>query len=65
LAGVVVGWLLGVATDALRDRRDARMAGRLLLDELRHNLSFLEKVAKLEGRVPPDSAPHGDLPGRG
>jgi hypothetical protein len=33
------------------------MAGRLLLDELRHNVRFLEIVAKREGEVPVEAKP--------
>jgi hypothetical protein len=33
------------------------MAGRLLLDELRHNVGFLETVVSLQGKAPPDAPP--------
>lgn len=57
LSGVALGWALAFLTAVFRDRRDARMAGRLVLDELTQNRRFLERVVSFNGDVPLDAPP--------
>lgn len=58
LIGVLVGWVLGLLTELIRERRDAKIAGRLILAELRWNEAFLRRVVELSGDVPLDAPPH-------
>lgn len=45
LSGVVLGWILGTATQALRDRRSARIALMLIHNELLGDIAQLDLAA--------------------
>ena len=46
LSGVIIGFLLVVARDALRDRRASRTSARLVFFELAENMANLRHLAE-------------------
>ncbi|TFV51653.1 hypothetical protein [Blastococcus sp. TF02A-35] len=52
LAGVVLGWLLSAATEALRRRREGRIAARMVYVELLENKHSLEQAIGSGGDMP-------------